>query len=57
MSDRAYSANLTRSGVMRDTIFSVEERGLGAVMIWVTHSDSEGYCFTDEPHRPIWPAV
>ena len=37
----------TRDGVMRDTIFSVEERGLGAVMVWVTHSDKEGYCFTD----------
>lgn len=37
----------TRAGVMRDTIFSVEERGLGAVMVWVTHSDREGYCFTD----------
>ena len=36
----------TREGVMRDTIFSVEERGLGAVMVWVTHSDREGYCFT-----------
>ena len=36
----------TRAGVMRDTIFSVEERGMGAVMIWVTHSDREGYCFT-----------
>jgi hypothetical protein len=36
----------TRAGVMRDTIFSVEERGLGAVMVWVTHSDREGYCFT-----------
>ena len=32
---------------MRDTIFSVEERGMGAVMVWVTHSDREGYCFTD----------
>lgn len=37
----------TREGIMRDTIFSVEERGLGAVMVWVTHSDQEGYCFTD----------
>jgi hypothetical protein len=37
----------TGSGVMRDTIYSVEERGLGAVMVWVTHSDREGYCFTD----------
>ena len=36
----------TRAGVMRDTIFSVEERGMGAVMVWVTHSDREGYCFT-----------
>jgi hypothetical protein len=36
----------TGSGIMRDTIFSVEERGLGAVMVWVTHSDREGYCFT-----------
>ncbi|RIK35980.1 MAG: hypothetical protein DCC55_28755 [Chloroflexi bacterium] len=39
--------SFTRAGVMRDTIYSVEERGLGAVMVWVTHSDSEGYCFTD----------
>jgi hypothetical protein len=39
--------SFTREGVMRDTIFSVEERGLGAVMVWVTHSDREGYCFTD----------
>jgi hypothetical protein len=38
----------TRAGVVRDTIFSVEERGLGAVMVWVTHSDREGYCFIDE---------
>jgi len=38
--------SFTREGVMRDTIFSVEERGLGAVMVWVTHSDREGYCFT-----------
>jgi hypothetical protein len=38
----------TRAGVMRDTIFSVEERGLGAVMVWVTNSDREGYCFTDD---------
>ncbi len=37
----------TREGIMRDTIFSVEERGLGAVMVWVTHSDQEGYCFTE----------
>jgi hypothetical protein len=37
----------TRAGVMRDTIYSVEERGLGAVMVWVTNSDREGYCFTD----------
>ncbi len=22
--------------------------GLGAVMVWVTHSDREGYCFTDD---------
>lgn len=36
-----------RAGVMRDTIYSVEERGLGAVMVWMTHSDNEGYCFTD----------
>lgn len=38
--------SFTRAGVMRDTIFSVEERGMGAVMVWVTHSDREGYCFT-----------
>lgn len=38
----------TRAGTMRDTIFSVEERGLGAVMVWVTHSDREGYCFTND---------
>ena len=40
--------SFTRSGIMRDTIFSIEERGLGAVMVWVTHSDREGYCFTDK---------
>lgn len=39
--------SFTSAGVMRDTMFSVEERGLGAVMVWVTHSDREGYCFTD----------
>ena len=39
--------SFTHEGVMRDTIYSVEERGLGAVMVWVTHSDREGYCFTD----------
>ena len=38
----------TRAGIMRDTIYSVEERGLGAVMVWVTHSDREGYCFNDK---------
>lgn len=37
----------TRAGVVRDTIFSVEERGLGAVMVWVTHTEQEAYCFTD----------
>jgi hypothetical protein len=40
--------SFTRSGMMRDTIYSVEERGLGAVMVWVTHSEREGYCFTDK---------
>ena len=49
----------TREGVMRDTIFSVEERGMGAVMVWVTHSDTEGYCFTngelaDQARSLIW---
>ncbi len=39
--------SFTSEGVMRDTIYSIEERGLGAVMVWVTHSDREGYCFTD----------
>jgi hypothetical protein len=38
----------TRDGVMRDTLYSVEERGMGAVMVWVTHSDNEGYCFTND---------
>ncbi|MEZ4619185.1 MAG: hypothetical protein R2867_27245 [Caldilineaceae bacterium] len=51
--------SFTREGVMRDTIFSVEERGLGAVMVWVTHSDQEGYCFTsgelaDQARSLIW---
>lgn len=32
---------------MRDTIFSVEQRGSGVVVVWVTHSDKEGYCFVD----------
>lgn len=39
--------SFTSAGVTRDTIFSVEERGLGAVMVWVTHSDRDGYCFTN----------
>jgi hypothetical protein len=39
--------SFTSSGITRDTIFSVENRGLGAVMVWVTHSDREGYCFRD----------
>jgi hypothetical protein len=39
--------SFTGSGIMRDTIYSVEERGLGAVMVWMTHSDREGYCFTN----------
>lgn len=43
-----FKPSFTRSGIMRDTIYSVEERGLGAVMVWVTHSDREGYCFTDK---------
>ena len=38
--------SFTHEGIMRDTIYSVEERGMGAVMVWVTHSDKEGYCFT-----------
>ena len=42
------SPSFARSGIMRDTIYSVEERGLGAVMVWVTHSDREGYCFTKQ---------
>ena len=40
--------SFTRAGIMRDTIYSVEERGLGAVMVWMTHSDREGYCFNDK---------
>jgi hypothetical protein len=40
--------SFTRAGIMRDSIYSVEERGLGAVMVWVTHSEREAYCFTDK---------
>jgi hypothetical protein len=40
--------SFTRAGIMRDSIYSVEERGLGAVMVWATHSEREGYCFTDK---------
>jgi predicted small secreted protein len=40
--------SFAKAGIMRDTIYSVEERGLGAVMVWVTHSDREGYCFTNQ---------
>ncbi len=43
-----FRPTFTRAGIMRDTIYSVEERGLGAVMVWVTHSEREGYCFTDK---------
>ena len=43
-----FKPTFTRAGIVRDTMFSVEERGLGAVMVWVTHSESDGYCFTDK---------
>ena len=35
----------TKRGTMRDTMYSVEHRGNGAVIVWPTHSDKEGYCF------------
>ena len=38
------SPRYTRSGVLRDTIFSLEERGNGAIIVWLTHDDDGVYC-------------
>lgn len=34
-----------RKGTMRDTIYAIERRGNGTVVIWPTNSETEGYCF------------
>lgn len=41
-------AGVVRNGVLRDTIFSVEEIENGTWRIWVTHDDVAGYCTADE---------
>lgn len=37
----------TRNGIVRDTIFSAEERGNGTLVLFPTHSDVDAYCI---PH-------
>jgi hypothetical protein len=38
----------TRNGVVRDTIYSVDHRGNNIVLIWLTHSDVDAFCFADQ---------
>ena len=38
----------TKTGIARDTVFSVEQRGNGATVLWLTHDDVTAYCF-DKP--------
>lgn len=37
----------TTHGIARDTIYSVDYRGNGVIIIWATHSE-DGYCFSDK---------
>lgn len=44
----------TKSGKLRDTMFSVEHRGNGAVLVWVTHDDTAAICFSSQ--KESWEA-
>jgi hypothetical protein len=46
------SRRFTRTGTLRDTLFSVEERGNGALIVWVTHDDAGAYCFGVSDEHP-----
>jgi hypothetical protein len=35
-----------KHGIARDTLHTIDYRGNGAVIIWLTHAE-EGYCFSD----------
>lgn len=41
-------AKFVKTGMVRDTVFAVEERGNGAHIVWLTHSDVDGYCIPDK---------
>lgn len=42
------SEHRVEKGVIRDTLFSVEQTGNGYWRIWMTHDDICGYCTNDD---------
>ena len=44
----ACTRHRVKSGVLRDTLFSVEETNNGYWRIWMTHDDIAGYCTNSE---------
>ena len=38
----------TQHGIARDTLYSIDYRGNGAVLLFFTHDDVSGYCFSDK---------
>lgn len=42
----------TRTGSLRDTTHTVQERGNGALIVWVTHDDLGAYCFGISDEKP-----
>ena len=48
----AQSRQFTKVGMLRDTIFSVEQRGNGALIVWMTHDDAGAYCFGVSDEHP-----
>lgn len=43
----ACAGHRVTDGVIRDTLFSVEETKNGFIRIWMTHDDIAGYCTND----------
>lgn len=44
--------SFTKAGIARDTIFSVENRGSGLLVIWLTHDESGAYCLPQTNDDP-----
>ena len=38
----------TQHGIARDTLYSIDYRGNGAVLLFFTHDDVSGYCFSNK---------